>query len=168
MALNPIPLALVAIFLAAQPLSAQPVLGPDASGCQAGASDSALLVNVSGFKSRSGRVRINVYGSNPSEFLAKGKMLRRIELPVSAQDMRVCVALPKAGRYAVAVRHDADGNGKSGWTDGGGFSRNPALSLAKLKPSYSEVAIEARSGIANVPVVLKYRQGVSIGPATAK
>ncbi len=168
MALNQTPLALGAILLAAQPLSAQPVLGPDASGCQAGASDPALLVNVSGFKSRSGRVRINVYGSNPAEFLAKGKVLRRIDLPVSAQGMRVCVALPRAGRYAVAVRHDADGNGKSGWTDGGGFSRNPALSLAKLKPSYNEVAIDARSGITNVSVILKYRQGISIGPATAR
>lgn len=157
--------AVTAFFLAAQPLSAQPVLGPDMTSCQSGAVGSALLVNVTGLKSRSGNLRINVYGNDPSDFLAKSKKLRRIDLPVAANSMRVCVALPKAGRYAVAVRHDADGNGKSGWTDGGGFSRNPKLSLAKLKPSFDEVVIVAGSGITNVPVVLNYRRGVSIGPA---
>jgi uncharacterized protein (DUF2141 family) len=156
--------ALSALALAG-PASAQTALGPDSAHCRAGASAPALLVNVSGFKSRSGRVRVNVYGSNPGDFLAKGKMVRRIDLPVTANQMRVCVALPKAGRYAVAVRHDADGNGKSGWNDGGGFSRNPTLSLARLRPSYDEVAIAARGGVTTVPVVLNYRRGGSIGRA---
>ena len=32
-----------------------------------------------------------------------------------------------------------DNNGKSGWNDGGGFSRNPRISLVHLKPSFSDV-----------------------------
>ena len=62
--------------------------------------------------------------------------------------MPICVAVPRIGRYAVAVRHDADGNGKSGWSDGGGFSRNPRLSLTRSAAQLSEVvAISVGNGV---------------------
>jgi len=156
--------SVLALAFGGHTAAAQAVVGPDAAACRPDARGPALLVNVSGFKNKAGRVRVNVYGSNPSTFLAKGKMLRRIELPVTGNAMRVCVAVPRAGNYAVAVRHDADGNGKSGWSDGGGFSRNPSISLADLKPSYNEVAISVGGGVKAVPIVLKYRRGLSIGP----
>jgi uncharacterized protein (DUF2141 family) len=69
-----------------------------------------------------------------------------------------------AGAYAVAVRHDADGNGKSGWNDGGGFSNNPRLSLTNLKPSWRRVAIDVGNGVKPVNVVLNYRHGLAIRP----
>jgi uncharacterized protein (DUF2141 family) len=146
------------------PASAQAAIGPDAAACNAGSKQPAVLVKVSGFKNRTGKVRIQLYGSNPSDFLAKGKKLRRIELPVTAATMPVCVAVPKAGSYAIAVRHDADGNGKSGWNDGGGFSRNPSISFADLKPKYNEVAIPVGPGVKPIDVVLNYRHGLSIKP----
>src|SRR5687768_4619744 len=62
---------------------AQAALGPDAASCREGASEPAVLVNVTGFKNRAGRVRVQLYGSNPSDFLAKGRKLRRIDLPVT-------------------------------------------------------------------------------------
>jgi uncharacterized protein (DUF2141 family) len=74
------------------------------------------------------------------------------------------VAVPRTGNSAIAVRHDADGNGKSGWSDGGGFSRNPKISLVDLKPSYQEVAIPVGKGVKPVDVILNYRQGLKIGP----
>lgn len=152
-----------ALAFAAQPSPAQAVLGPDAKSCRAGAGP-AVLVNVSGFKNRVGRLRVNIYGSDPADFLARGKKLRRIDVPVTASGpMRVCVALPKPGNYAVAVRHDADANGKSGWNDGGGFSRNPSISLTNLKPKHSEVVIPV-TGVKPVNVVLNYRRGLTIGP----
>lgn len=158
--------AAVALALAMPfaPASAS-ILGPEAAACAPSAGHAAVLVRVSGFKVRTGTLRVQVYGDNPADFLAKGKKLKRIDLPVSRTGpMDVCVALPAAGDYAVAVRHDADGDGKSGWSDGGGFSRNPRLSLTSLKPRYSEVVIGVGSQPKVIDVVMNYRQGLSIKP----
>jgi uncharacterized protein (DUF2141 family) len=147
------------------PASAQAALGPDAAACTPGAKRPAVLVSVNGFKNRVGRVRVQLYGDNPADFLAKGKKLRRIDLPVTgAGAMNVCVAVPKAGTYAIAVRHDADANGKTNWNDGGGFTNNPKLSLLDLKPSLRKAAVTVGNGVKPVTVVLNYRSGLSIGP----
>jgi uncharacterized protein (DUF2141 family) len=74
------------------------------------------------------------------------------------------VAVPKAGRYAVAVRHDANNNRNSDWNDGGGFSRNPRISLFDYKPKYAEVNIPVGNGVKPVDVILNYRQGLKIAP----
>ncbi len=151
------------LVLAALPASAEAALGPDAAACRAGSNQPAVLVNVTGFKSRAGRVRVQIY--NGSNFLMKGKRVRRIDLPVTGVSMPICVAVPGPGTYAVAVRHDVDGDNKSGdWGDGGGFSRNPKISLLDLKPSFSEVAVPVGRGPRTVQVVLNYRRGLSIGP----
>lgn len=158
-------IAAFVLAVAAQPAPAQAALGPDAAACRPGANRPAILVNVTGFKNRVGRLRVQIYSGNPADFLAKGKKLRRIDLPVtSSGDMSVCVAVPRAGNYAVAVRHDADANGKSGWSDGGGFSRNPSISLVSLRPRHSEVVIPVGNGVKTTNVVLNYRRGLSIGP----
>lgn len=153
---------LLATLLVA-PAAAAP-LGPDASRCRAGTAGDALLVSVTGLKSRAGTVRVQLYGASAADFLAKGKKLKRIDVPVSGTAMDVCVALPNPGRYAVAVRHDADQNKKSGWNDGGGFSRNPSIKLTSLKPKYSQVAFDVGPGVHRIPVVMQYRQGLSVGP----
>lgn len=142
------------------------VLGPDAAACAPGASGAAVLVKVDGFKARTGDLRVQIYGSNPDDFLAKGRRVKRIDLPVTprAESMEVCVALPQPGNYAVAVRHDVEGDGKSGRGDGGGFSRNPGLSLFSLKPKYDDVVISVGSEPRRVNVVLNYVQGLSIKP----
>ena len=160
-----LPTAAAAMALVASAAPAQAALGPDAASCRDGADGPAVLVNVSGFKAPTGRVRAQIYDS--SNFLVKGKRVRRIDLPATGSGpMQVCVARPKAGSYAVAVRHDVNGNNKSGdWNDGGGFSRNPKLSLLKLKPSYEQVAIPVGNGVKGVGVTLNYRSGLSIGPA---
>lgn len=155
--------AFASIGLSVAPAAGVP-LGPDAAQCRAGSGGNALLVAVSGLKSRAGTLRVQVYGADPADFLAKGKKLSRLDLPVSATAMDVCVALPTPGRYAVAVRHDVDANGKSGWSDGGGFSRNPSVSLVHLKPRYAQVAFTVGPGVHRVPVVMQYRKGLSIGP----
>lgn len=149
-------------------LSGAPALAAptgDVAACARG--DSAVLVRVDGFKARQGVLRVQIYGSNPAHFLAKGKKLKRIDVPVVRSGrMEVCVDLPGPGNYAVAVRHDMDGNGKSGWNDGGGFSRNPDISLTHLKPSYREVVIQVGRGVRPVDVTLNYRRGLSIGPVS--
>ena len=156
-------IAVAALAIAAQPAAAEAALGPDAASCRPGSNGPALLVNVTGFKSRSGRVRVQVY--NASNFLIKGQRVRRVDLPVTASTMPVCVALPGPGTYAVAVRHDVDvDNAKRDWDDGGGFSRNPKITLVDLKPSFSEVAVPVGNGVRGVSVTLNYRKGLSIGP----
>jgi uncharacterized protein (DUF2141 family) len=146
---------------------AHAAVGPDAQACRPGSAQPALLVNVSGLKSRTGRVRVQIY--NSANFLVKGQRVRRIDVPVTSTSMPVCVALPAAGTYAVAVRHDVNGNQQSGdWSDGGGFSGNPKLSLLRLKPSFNQVAVAVGRGVRPVPVVLNYRTGLSIGPVASR
>ncbi len=153
---------LAALVLAAQASPAQAVLGPDAAACRG--SGPALLVNVNGLKARTGNIRVNVYGSDPARFLARGQYVRQINVGVTRSGaMPICVSLPRAGRYAVAVRHDVDGDGND-WGDGGGFSRNPRLSLTNLRPSYQNVAIDVARRVQPVNVVLNYRFGLSIRP----
>jgi uncharacterized protein (DUF2141 family) len=160
--------AVLAGTVAATPAAAQTILGPDAAACQAGAPGPAVLVRVYGFKDRGGQLRVQLYGNNPDDFLAKGKKLQRIDLPMQADgDMVVCVSLPSRGDFAVAVRHDRDGNGKSGWNDGGGFSGNPKISFPSLKPKHEDSAFTARDGITVVDVVMNYRSGLSIRPIVA-
>ena len=158
-------MAAAAIALLAPAGAAEAALGPDAAACSPGSRRPAFLVSVNGFKNRVGQLRVQLYGGNPADFLEKGKKLKRIDLPVTrAGAMNVCVAVPKPGTYAIAVRHDADANGKSGWNDGGGFSNNPRLSLIKLKPSHRATAVTVSEGVRTVPVVLNYRSGLSVGP----
>jgi uncharacterized protein (DUF2141 family) len=155
--------AAAALAVTAAPAGA--ALGPDAAWCNPGSNKPAVLVSVAGFKNRVGKLRVQLYSGNPADFLARGRKLRRIDLPVTRNGaMDVCVAVPKTGTYAIAVRHDADGNGKSGWSDGGGFSNNPKLSVFKLKPNHRQVAINVGQGVKPVSVVLNYRNGLAIGP----
>jgi uncharacterized protein (DUF2141 family) len=142
--------------------AAPAAIAGDAAACARG--DSAVLVRVQGLKAPRGMLRVQIYGSNPADFLAKGKKLKRIDVPASEGRVDVCVDLPGPGNYAVAVRHDLDNNGKSGWNDGGGFSRNPRISLVHLRPSFNDVVIQVGRGVRPVDVTLNYRQGFSIGP----
>ncbi|WP_293881067.1 DUF2141 domain-containing protein [Sphingomonas sp.] len=156
-----------ALALLAAPAHAA-ILGSDAAVCTNPAA-SAVLVRIEGFKARTGMVRVQVYSSTPGEWLAKGKKLRRIELAVTPSGaMDVCIAVPGPGRYGIAVRHDVDGEGKSGWDDGAGFSRNPALSLLKLKPDFANVAVPVGQGPRAIDVVLNYRSGFSIRPVAIR
>jgi uncharacterized protein (DUF2141 family) len=151
-----------AAFAFSAPASAQ--LGPDAAACRTN-NGQAVLVTVDGFRQRTGNIRVAIYGSDPRLFLARGQTLRKINVPVTgAGAMRICVALPGPGRYAVAVRHDVNGNNRSDWSDGGGFSRNPRVTLTNLRPNYNNVAINVGRGVTPVSVVLNYRFGLSIRP----
>jgi uncharacterized protein (DUF2141 family) len=155
---------LTALALGAGAGAAEAQLGPDAAACRSG--HPSILVTVDGFNQRTGNVRVALYGGDPARFLARGQTLRKINLPVSrGGPMRICVAVPSPGRYAVAVRHDVDGDNSSrDWSDGGGFSRNPSISLFHLRPSYQNVAISVGHGTLPVNVVLNYRFGLSIRP----
>ncbi len=165
--------AALALAAASVPMSvgqAAPV-GPFAGVCAAGAP--SLLVHVTGFKARTGVLRVQSYGGDPDHYFDKGTYLRRIEVrvPPAGGPLDVCVPVPAPGRYAVSVRHDLDGSGKTDRSDGGGMSGNPHLSLFDLmfkrKPSPDQVTVEVSRGVRVVPVTLNYLSGTSFGPVTA-
>jgi len=142
------------------------LLGSDAAAC---ASDGpAVLVRVEGLKVRSGSLRVQAYGGNPSRYFEKGTWLRRVDVAVPPSGpVNICVAVPTQGTYAISVRHDVDNSGKTNAKDGGGMSGNPKLSLFdvmfKRKPDPRQVQI-AVDGVTRVPIVMNYVHGASFGP----
>ena len=123
-----------------------------------------MTVNVTGLKSGNGKVRVQAYGPGAATFLDKGRWVRRVDMPLNGRrSVNVCVPLPKSGQYAFVVRHDANANRKSDWDDGGGFSRNPKLSLMG-KPTFAQTAVTVSKGPARINVVMNYRNGLSVKP----
>src|SRR3954447_2187757 len=145
----PILAGLLALFLVAAPSAVSAQLGSDAAVCRAGRP--SILVNVIGFNQRTGNVRVALY-DDPATFLQHGHTVRKINLPVTPSGpMRICIAVPHPGRYAVAVRHDVDGdNARGDWSDGGGFSRNPHVTFLHLRPSFDAVAVNVGTGVLGV------------------
>ncbi len=140
-------------------------LGPAAAACAKGAP--AMLVRVSGFKSRTGVLRVQSYGGNPKRFFDSGSYLQRIEVPVPANGpVEICVPVAQSGTYAVSVRHIIAGEKSK--KDGGGTSGNPQVSLMDLvfkrKPDPEDVAVKVDGSTVPVPVVLNYIQGGSFAP----
>lgn len=144
------------------------VLGADAAACAEGSSDSAALVTVTGFKDRSGNVRVQLYPANKKDFLrsgkkltAEGKVFRRVEAPTPADgDASICVKLPAPGHYAMAVLHDRDADGKLDvFSDGFGFPNNPKVRFGS--PDVDKVAFEAEVGITKLAITIDYLGGRS-------
>lgn len=125
----------------------------------------SVIVHLAGFKQASGKVKVSVYGSDSSRWLAKGGRVSKVKVPVTAKSMDVCVPVPAPGRYAVAVHHDLNLNGQRDRQDGGGYSRNPKVNLLNPKPAFSKAAFEVGNGPARVGVRLLYIRGLSVGPA---
>jgi len=124
----------------------------------------AVLVHVIGLKNGSGKVRVQAYGPGAAKYLKKGEWAGRVDVPLSGRrSVSVCLPLPAAGSYSVAVRHDANANKKSDWNDGAGFSRNPKLSLLG-RPSFGDTAVAVGRGPARIRVTINYRQGMKVGP----
>jgi len=161
--------SLIASLIAAAPMvpAGAAALGPHAADCEGG--KPAMLVHVEGLKSRSGILRVQSYGGDPAHYFDKGTYIERVEVHVPpAGPIEVCLPVPKAGNYAVSVRHDANGNGSADLSaDGGGFSGNPSYSLFdamfKRKPSPAQVQVHV-SALTTVPVVLNYLHGGRLGP----
>jgi len=142
------------------------IVGADAAVCAAG--KPALLVRVNGIKQPTGTLKLSVYGNNPSVYLKKQGRLRRIKVPVHGRGpIDVCVAVPRSGRYAVAVHHDLNGNGDKDRHDGGGYSNNPRVSITNLRPPFARTAVSVGKSPAKIDVRLLYVRGLSVGPANS-
>ena len=129
----------------------------DMAKCGAGKGP-AIQVNVRGIKSGSGKIRVQNYPATSSAWLAKGRWSHRIEAKASAGALNFCVPLSASGKYAIAVRHDKNSNGKTDISaDGGGFSNNPSINVLNLgKPAVGKVAFSAGPGVTTITVNMKY------------
>lgn len=129
----------------------------DVDACRSG-SGPALLVNVTGIKASSGKMRIQTYRATREEWMEKGKWISRIETAAKAGTMTFCLPVPDTGTYGVAVRHDVNGNGKTDLgQDGGGISNNPSINIFNLgKPSYTKVGVGVGREVKSISIQMKY------------
>jgi uncharacterized protein (DUF2141 family) len=156
-------LALSAVALvAAVPAGAQyrERIANDMSQCRGGEGP-AVLVTVDGVKAARGLIRVQSYRATAADWLQKGHWVNRIEVPARAGTMTFCMPMPAAGSYAVAVRHDLNGNGSSDLTtDGGGMSNNPSINIFNLgKPSYTKTAFPVGNGVKSIRIQMRYMRG---------
>lgn len=127
----------------------------------------SVLVHVAGFKQPQGRIKLSLYGPDSNRWLTKGGRISKVKLPVTGRSMDICVPVPAPGRYAVAVHHDLNLNGERDRHDGGGYSRDPKVSLFNPKPAFAKAAFTVGNGPAKVGVTLLYIKGLSVGPASS-
>lgn len=150
---------IVCSLLAAAPAAAQyrAQIGNDMAKCAAGAGP-AVKVTVTGIKSGRGTLRIQSYRGTERDWLAKGRWINRIEVPARAGSLTVCLPVPSAGSYGIAVRHDANNNGETDLReDGGGMSNNPSINIFNLgKPSFRKTAFSVGEGVKAITISMKY------------
>lgn len=162
---SPFPLSLALGLAALAPQSATAASHQPARACTPGSP--SLTVEVDGFANDTGMVRAQLYGPDGATFLRKGAWSMRLEQRRTRPGpMRFCFPIERPGDYAVAVRHDANDNGKSDWNDGGGFTRNPRLSLLNLKPAFAAAAVPVGGQAVTHRVIMQYRRGLGIGPVS--
>jgi len=133
------------------------VVSNDLRSCQSGKGP-AVLVRISGLKDTTGKLRVQSYRGTKEEWLKSGAWLSRIEFPVTASNVSVCVPFNQTGEYAIAVRHDLNGNGKTDISsDGGGMSNNPSISIFNLgKPSYKKTKFALGNEVKTISISMKY------------
>jgi uncharacterized protein (DUF2141 family) len=150
-------LSISAVFALSSAASAGSVITNDMAKCAAGKGP-AIKVVVQGVKSTTGKLRVQSYPATKAAWLTKGKWLNRIESGAKAGTMSFCLPVSAAGNYAIAVRHDKNGNGSTDISkDGGGFSNNPAISILNLgKPAVGKVSFYAGPGVTAIAINLKY------------
>ena len=119
----------------------------DLSKCYAGAGP-AVMVTVSGINAGSGTVRVQSYRGTASDWLKKGRWINRVEAPARAETMTFCLPVPSAGTYAIAVRHDTNGNGKTDLTKDGGADDDDDMFLDDTTRALREEVASLKAQIA--------------------
>jgi uncharacterized protein (DUF2141 family) len=155
--------ATIALAIAAMALTAPAAaqfrnrIADDPAQCRAGAGP-AVNVRISGITPVKGTLRVQLYRGVEADWLKSGRWLNRIEVPVRGGSETICMPVPAAGRYGIAVRHDVNGNGKTDIrSDGGGMSNNPSISILNLgKPSYKETAFTVGDGVKSISIRMRY------------
>ena len=133
------------------------IIENDMRQCAPGAGPS-VRVTVRGIKSATGNIRVQSYRATKDDWLEKGKWINRIEAPARKGTMTFCLPVPEAGAYAIAARHDANGNGKTDITqDGGAMSNNPSISIFNLgRPSVEKTRFDMGDEVKRLSITMLY------------
>lgn len=126
--------------------------------CATGAGP-AVRVTVTDIRESTGTMRVQSYRGTKEDWLEKGKWIYRMEAPAKAGSMTFCMPLPRPGTYAIAVRHDVNGNGDTDiFADGGAMSNNPSINIWNLgKPSYKKTRFDVGPGVESISIRMRYR-----------
>lgn len=148
---------LVSSLLAATTLAAGAAWAQE---CEGPAGEVRLRVQVTGVNSRAGEVAITVYPDDARRFLAPRGRLLRVRTATRQPTTEVCFNLPRAGSYAVAAYHDANGdhdfnrNALGLPTEGGGFSNDPANLFGA--PAFRSVRFPVQAGDNTLRIAMRY------------
>nr|WP_298931911.1 DUF2141 domain-containing protein [uncultured Erythrobacter sp.] len=136
------------------------VIGNDMSKCASG-SGPAVRLRISGLKSSGGNLFVRTYFAKSGDWLKSKRYLTRLDTKPRKGAMTVCVPVPKAGNYAIAVQHDANGNREMDFSkDGAGMSNNPKIGSflgIPRPPSVKKAAFSVGSGIKPLSITVRYR-----------
>ncbi|MEM7701231.1 MAG: DUF2141 domain-containing protein [Pseudomonadota bacterium] len=129
----------------------------DMRQCAPGAGPS-VRVTVRGIKSATGKIRLQSYRGTKGDWLEKGKWINRIEVPARKGTMTFCMPVPGPGAYAIAARHDANGNGKTDISqDGGAMSNNPSINIFNLgKPGIEKTRFTIDNSVKRMSITMLY------------
>lgn len=132
-------------------------IGNDMATCDSG-SGPAVRVTVTGIRAAAGNLRVQSYRGTAADWLQKGRWLSRIDVPARRGSMAFCVPVPAAGTYAIAVRHDQDGDGSTDISgDGGGMSNNPSINIFNLgKPGVRSTAFQVGNEVRAITITMRY------------
>lgn len=130
----------------------------DISKCDAGKGP-ALRISIHNIKNANGNIRVVSYPATKAAWLVSGKWINRFEVPAVAGSMTVCMPVPAAGNYGIAILHDKNGNNKVDLgSDGGGMSNNPSINIWNLgKPGVEKVRFYAGAGVTPLSVNMRYK-----------
>lgn len=163
---------LTAALLAATPTVAQAqAIGGDAAACRE--AEPAIRVDVVGLKDRTGRLKVELYPANATDFLrddrdllGAGKTFRRVWAAMPASGAVVlCIRVPQPGTYALFFTHDRDGKNKFNfWSDGAGTPGN--VKIGRARPPLASALVTVGARPTNVTIRVQYLHGFppSFGP----
>jgi uncharacterized protein (DUF2141 family) len=139
-------------------LAPAPLAAASGEGC-VGDGATTIKVTVEKVRSSKGLITAVLYDDNPKTFLKNGARLDRIRVEATQGETELCLNAPAAGRYAVALYHDENGNKAFDTdflgipTEGYGFSRNPGFRFGKPDVEETVFAIESDPVALNISML---------------
>lgn len=118
----------------------------------------AVWINIYDIEPARGTLRIQLYPGTDADWLERGRWLNRIEVEARGSSQQVCMPVPEAGNYAIAIRHDVNGNGRTDLTsDGGGMSNNPSINIFNLgRPSIDRTRFSIGREVKPMSIRMRY------------
>ncbi|MEE4204698.1 MAG: DUF2141 domain-containing protein [Erythrobacter sp.] len=131
----------------------------DMSQCAPGKGP-AVRLRINGVRSGSGNLFVRTYFARGSDWLRSKRYIHRIDMKPRKGVTYACVPLPRAGDYAIAVQHDANGNREKDFsTDGAAMSGDPAIRTllgVPLPPSLDDTRFTAGNGVTQLSMQMRY------------